>query len=42
MPIARAAESTSPSVAAHLIGCPTARYWHIMFLFWNTTVATAR
>ena len=24
------------------IGCPTARYWHMTFLFWNTTRARAR
>ena len=24
------------------IGWPTARYWHITFLFWNTTRARAR
>ena len=42
MPIACAARSTSPSVTEQAIGWPTARYWHITFLFWNTTRARAR
>ena len=42
MPIVAAARSTSPSVTAVAIGWPTARYWHITFLFWNTTRARAR
>ena len=37
-----AARSTRPSVTAVAIGWPTARYWHITFLFWNTTRARAR
>src|ERR1700730_7791627 len=39
MPIFAAARSTRPSVTEHAIGWPTARYWHITFLFWNTTRA---
>ncbi len=37
MPILAAASSTSPSVTATAIGWPTARYWRMTFLFWNTT-----
>ena len=33
MPILAAASSTSPSVTAVAIGWPTARYWHMTFLF---------
>ena len=36
MPILAAASSTRPSVTAVAIGWPTARYWHMTFLFWNT------
>ena len=42
MPIFAAASSTSPSVTATAIGWPTARYWHMTFLFVNTTRACAR
>src|SRR6266404_8374992 len=42
MPSFAAAWSTMCSATATAIGCPTARYWHIMFLFWNTTVPLAR
>ena len=38
----RAAVATTPSATAIATGCPTARYWHIMFLFWNTTCPRAR
>ena len=37
-----APESTSASVTATAIGWPTARYWHMTFLFWSTTRARAR
>ena len=35
-------EVDEPSVTEQAIGWPTARYWHITFLFWNTTRARAR
>src|SRR6266436_1024929 len=42
IPIFDAARSTRPSVTEQAMGWPTARYWHITFLFWNTTRARAR
>src|SRR6185436_11238668 len=42
IPTFMAARSTRPSVTEQAIGWPTARYWHITFLFWNTTRARAR
>ena len=32
----------APSVTEQAIGWPTARYWHMTFLFWKTTRARAR
>ena len=40
-PTLAAARSTSRSVTAQAIGWPTARYWLVCTLFWNTTASVA-